>query len=121
MNRNIVVTKRKEAIQSGIDIRQFRRDVQKEQQLWDEARQYFADRGSPVPHLSDLKAERDRLIKLKSAQQKAYTAAYDTVEQCLQSVAGINGESFDLSSLLYAKEAGFEGRVLFLLMPLSLL
>ena len=72
VNRNIVVTKRKEAIQSGIGIRQFRQDVQKEQQLWDEARQYFADRGSPVPHLSDLKAERDRLIKLKSAQQKAY-------------------------------------------------
>jgi len=72
VNRNIVVTKRKEAIQSGISIRQFKQDVQKEQQLWDEAQQYFADRGSPVPHLSDLKAERDRLIKLKSAQQKAY-------------------------------------------------
>lgn len=72
VNRNIVVTKRKEAIQSGISIRQFKQDVQKEQQFWDEAQQYFADRDLTVPHLSDLKAERDRLIKLKSAQQKAY-------------------------------------------------
>ena len=72
VNRNAVVTKRKEAINNGTSIRQLRQSVHKEQQLWDEAQQYFTDRGLSVPNLSDLKAERDRLIKLKSAQQKAY-------------------------------------------------
>lgn len=72
VNRNTVVTKRKEAIQNGISIKQFKQDVQNEQQLWDEAQQYFADKNLTVPHLSDLKAERDRLIKLKTAQQRAY-------------------------------------------------
>ena len=48
--------------------------------------------------------EKDLASYNDSAKQKAYNAAYDTVEQCLQSVTGINGESFDLSSLLYAKD-----------------
>lgn len=72
VNRNAVITKQKEAIHNGVSIQQCKQEVTEEQLLWDEARQYFTDRCLPIPHLSDLKAERDRLIKLKSAQQKAY-------------------------------------------------
>lgn len=72
VNKNAVITKRREAIHNGISMRQFTQGIAEEQRLWDEAQQYFSDRGFSVPHLSDLKADRDRLIKLKSAQQKAY-------------------------------------------------
>ena len=80
-NRRTVETKRREAIQSGISMQQFTQGITEDQQLWDEARQYFTDRGISIPHLSDLKAERDRVIKLRSAQQKAYNNFKDLSRQ----------------------------------------
>ncbi len=72
VNKSIISNVRRKALIEHGSAEKIMAAHNTESMLLREAQSYFSERQLPLPDLQELKAERDRYIKLKAAQQKAY-------------------------------------------------